>query len=69
MDIADYVLPDGIALQIVEWCRTGRRLSNLNGTDRTPAFLDFLRGERVKIFLYGATQESLTGVQAYIQKK
>ena len=63
---SDFLLPDGIALQIFYYLATvfraidsdKKRLPNLNGTDFTPYFLNNIKlkywGQKINILLYGS---------------
>ncbi len=56
---ADYILPDGIALQrfyrAYSWWKSF--LNNLNGTDFTPQLLNRLDPKETEIILYGGTKK------------
>ncbi|MDR2191018.1 MAG: WecB/TagA/CpsF family glycosyltransferase [Candidatus Peribacteria bacterium] len=78
---ADYLLPDGIALQIFYFLATllGRiksprkRLENLNGTDFTPYFLEKIKqkygNQKICLFLYGTTPKGIEKATEYITRK
>lgn len=78
---SDFLLPDGIALQIFYFFARcfGKikgnkyRLPNLNGTDFAPYFLDYLKNkiwlEKVKLVLYGTYPDLLEKTKIYLEQK
>ncbi|MEI7478479.1 MAG: hypothetical protein WCJ81_08690 [bacterium] len=57
LQTADFLLPDGIALQIWEYLtkKSHTWLENLNGTDLNPVLLRWLRKKtNVQLFIYSA---------------
>jgi UDP-N-acetyl-D-mannosaminuronic acid transferase (WecB/TagA/CpsF family) len=78
---ADYLLPDGIALQIFYYLATVFRvitsprkwLENLNGTDFTPYFLDEIKkrygNQKICLLLYGAPPKGIEKASEYITRK
>jgi exopolysaccharide biosynthesis WecB/TagA/CpsF family protein len=77
----DYLLPDGIALQLYYWLANvfgvikskKTRLPNLNGTDFTPFFLEEIKkrygNQKICLLLYGATQKGIEKADEYISRK
>ncbi|NCP77405.1 hypothetical protein GW830_04760 [bacterium] len=63
----DFLLPDGIALNLLYRKHFGKELPNLNGTDFLPCFLSNIpKDKKVEIFLYGATEETVQKSAIYI---
>ncbi|MBU0625954.1 hypothetical protein KKG31_06390 [Patescibacteria group bacterium] len=66
-------MPDGIALQIFYGLAKRKRLSNLNGTDFCPYFLEYLQEkygkEKVNLILYGTYPDLLQKTKMYLGKK
>ncbi len=58
LEKSDYLLPDGIALQLFyRWGGKKRdALHNLNGTDFTPFFLNQINRDKLNLILYGGTE-------------
>jgi UDP-N-acetyl-D-mannosaminuronic acid transferase (WecB/TagA/CpsF family) len=59
---SDFLLPDGIALQVWSYFDSGRkyRLQNLNGTDLTPKILSYLSNRySVNLFVYSLYDEKI----------
>lgn len=75
----DFLLPDGIALQIFyylahkQFSLPNKKLSNLNGTDFVPYFLDEIKkrygSQRIQLFLYWAKADIVQDVQTSLQYK
>ncbi|MDR3169631.1 MAG: WecB/TagA/CpsF family glycosyltransferase [Candidatus Peribacteria bacterium] len=75
---ADYLLPDGIALQIFYYLANffrkihspRPRLTNLNGTDFTPYFLNEVKkkygNQKICLLLYGTTPKGIEKSYEYI---
>ncbi|MCO5232903.1 MAG: WecB/TagA/CpsF family glycosyltransferase [Chitinophagales bacterium] len=57
--LADYILVDGIGMQICFKIITGKKIANLNGTDMSPLFIDILHHSSVPICFYGTTKENI----------
>lgn len=57
--LADYLLVDGIGMQICFKIITGRSIANLNGTDMSPIFFNDLRAQNIPLVLYGTTPENI----------
>jgi exopolysaccharide biosynthesis WecB/TagA/CpsF family protein len=78
---SDYLLPDGIALQIFYYFANvfgvisspRWRLKNLNGTDFTPYFLDEIKkkygNQKICLLLYGALPKGIEKAREYITRK
>jgi UDP-N-acetyl-D-mannosaminuronic acid transferase (WecB/TagA/CpsF family) len=70
---SDILLPDGIALQTFYRLAHKKRLTNLNGTDFCPYFLEHAKEkygkEKVNIILYGTYPDLLKKTEAYLSKK
>lgn len=58
--LADYILVDGIGMQICFKIITGKKIANLNGTDMSPLFFDALVARDIPIVFYGTTLENIT---------
>ncbi len=57
--LSDYLLVDGIGMQICFKIITGNKIANLNGTDMSPLFFAALHKIRVPLVLYGTTEENI----------
>jgi UDP-N-acetyl-D-mannosaminuronic acid transferase (WecB/TagA/CpsF family) len=78
---ADYLLPDGIALQIFYYLANlfkvihspRRWLDNLNGTDFTPYFLNEIKkrygNQKICLLLYGAPPKGIEQASEYIARQ
>ena len=78
---ADYLLPDGIALQIFYYLANVFRkvnspkkwLDNLNGTDFTPYFLEEIKkrygNQKICLLLYGSLQKEIEKASEYITRQ
>ncbi len=71
LEDADFLLPDGIALQT--WYRFSRRhkppLHNLNGTDLTPKIFDYLsRKYEIHVYIYSLYDEKIGKGQERLHK-
>ncbi len=70
---ADFLLPDGIALQIFTYLALRRWPSNLNGTDFAPYFLEYLVSHvvpsKIRILLYGTYPHLLQQTKLFLEKK
>lgn len=64
---ADFLLPDGIALQL--FCKKYFWLSlhNLNGTDLSVKILKSLQWKKVNFIMYGAKQEVITKAKKFVE--
>ncbi len=66
-EMADFLLPDGIALRILCKKYLNKDLPNLNWTDFVPYFLSHIpHDQQVDIILYGWTEEVLKKSAAYV---
>ncbi len=59
MSISDFILVDGIGMQLYFKLLKGLWLNNLNGTDLNPIFIKELDQQNIPIALYGTTKESI----------
>ncbi len=70
---ADVVLPDGIALQIFNFCAKRKRLQNLNWTDFCPYFLSYIKehhsSKNLNIILYGTHPHVLEKTRDFLLKQ
>lgn len=70
---ADVVLPDGIALQIFNFCAKKHGLHNLNGTDFCPYFLSHIKqyypSKKLNIILYGTHPHLLEKTTTFLIKQ
>ncbi|MDD2537128.1 MAG: WecB/TagA/CpsF family glycosyltransferase [Candidatus Absconditabacteria bacterium] len=78
---ADYLLPDGIAVQIFYYLATffhritspRPRLCNMNGTDFTPYLLEEIKkkygNQKIALLLYGAPPKGIEKAANYISRK
>ncbi|MDR2540577.1 MAG: WecB/TagA/CpsF family glycosyltransferase [Candidatus Peribacteria bacterium] len=78
---SDYLLPDGIALQIFYFLANffrvihspKPRLENLNGTDFTPYFLEEIKkrygNQKICLLLYGAFPKNIQKASEYMTRK
>ena len=66
---ADYILADGIGMQLYFKIAAGKKIANLNGTDMSPVFFDLLVGKNVPLCLYGTTRENIEACDAQLQKR
>ena len=57
--LADYILVDGIGMQICFKIITGKKIANLNGTDMSPLFINQLFKADIPICFYGTTKENI----------
>lgn len=65
----DFLLPDGIALQLLYRKNFRKKLPNLNGTDFLPYFLAHIPKEKQgEILLYGATPEVVKKSAHHLEK-
>ncbi|MGE4444265.1 MAG: WecB/TagA/CpsF family glycosyltransferase [Candidatus Altimarinota bacterium] len=65
----DFLLPDGIALQLYYKKYFGLSLSNLNGTDFTEYILKNLKSDEYNLILYGAKKEVIEKAVLNIEQK
>jgi exopolysaccharide biosynthesis WecB/TagA/CpsF family protein len=56
---ADYILIDGIGMQMYCKAVTGIKPANLNGTDMSPIFFEMLHEIGAPVCLYGTTKENI----------
>jgi exopolysaccharide biosynthesis WecB/TagA/CpsF family protein len=61
MLLSDYILVDGIGMQIYFKTVTGKWVSNLNGTDTGPDFISEIYNRKLPLAFYGTTQENIEG--------
>ena len=54
LESADYLLPDGIGVELAARLRGKKLKANLNGTDFIPAFLGTMQAEKPSVFFLGA---------------
>lgn len=59
--LADYILPDGIGMQLCFWMLRGAWICNLNGTDMTPLMMQEAVAIQMPIAMYGTTVENIQG--------
>lgn len=59
MSIADYILVDGIGMQTYFKSLLKKEMYNLNGTDLSPVFFQYLSKNNIPISLYGTTKEQI----------
>lgn len=64
---ADFLLPDGIALQL--FCKKyfWLELDNLNGTDLSRELLVALKWKKVNFIMYGSTQEVVEKAKSFVE--
>lgn len=62
--LADYILVDGIGMQICFKIITGNKIANLNGTDMSPLFIRELFEQQIPIVFYGTTSENIQACNA-----
>lgn len=67
--LADYILVDGIGMQICFKIITGKKIANLNGTDMSPLFFDALVSQNIPIVFYGTTKENIQSCDENMTKK
>ena len=58
---ADYILPDGIGMQLCFLPLVGKWIINLNGTDLSPLFIDNAVKHNIPVVFYGTTKENIKG--------
>ena len=56
---SQYILVDGIGMQIYFKITTGKSIANLNGTDMSPLFFEKLYQNQIPISLYGTTAPNI----------
>lgn len=56
---ADFILPDGIGMQLCFGILFKKWINNLNGTDMSPKFLEKLTHQNIPISFYGTTAENI----------
>jgi exopolysaccharide biosynthesis WecB/TagA/CpsF family protein len=66
---ADFILADGIGMQLYFRFVTGIRIANLNGTDMSPVFMDVLADQQIPICLYGTTHENIDACAAKLKER
>lgn len=59
--LADYILPDGIGMQLCFLPLVGKWIINLNGTDMTPLIMKEAVAAGIPIVMYGTTMENIEG--------
>jgi N-acetylglucosaminyldiphosphoundecaprenol N-acetyl-beta-D-mannosaminyltransferase len=59
--MADYILPDGIGMQLCFLPLIGKWIINLNGTDMTPLIMQEAVAAGIPIVMYGTTKENIEG--------
>ncbi len=59
--LADYILPDGIGMQLCFLPLTGKWLINLNGTDMTPHIMQEAVNSNIPVVMYGTTADNIRG--------
>ncbi|UFX82676.1 WecB/TagA/CpsF family glycosyltransferase [Candidatus Absconditicoccus praedator] len=66
---SDFLLPDGIAMQLLikRWYK--QEIQNLNGTDFLPFFLDKLEKDDLGVYFYGAFQKNIQKAKQYFEQK
>jgi hypothetical protein len=70
---SDFLLPDGIALQLFYLLVNKQKINNLNWTDFCPYFLSYLKDKywksKVNIMLYGTYVDLLLKTKDYLEKR
>ena len=66
MALANYILIDGIGMQLYVKVTKGKWANNLNGTDLSPIFLKELDKQQIPIAFYGTTKENIEAAKANI---
>lgn len=59
MLLADHILVDGVGMQTYFRLLTGHTPSNLNGTDLSPVWIDYLQEKQVPICFFGTTADNI----------
>jgi len=59
LSIADFILVDGIGMQTYFKWLMNKEMKNLNGTDLSPVFFDYLSKNKIPFSLYGTTKEQM----------
>ncbi|MCO5247897.1 MAG: WecB/TagA/CpsF family glycosyltransferase [Chitinophagales bacterium] len=67
--LADYLLVDGIGMQICFKIITGQKIANLNGTDMSPLFIDVLHQSGMPICFYGTTKENINACNVNLNRQ
>ena len=57
--LSNYLLSDGIGMEIYFKKVIGKKITNLNGTDLNPLFLRELKERNIPIALYGTTRDNI----------
>ncbi len=65
---ADFLLPDGIALQLFYEKKYNKKLHNLNGTDFSVQFLSCFKEKKVNLILYGGSQEVIEKAKIFVEE-
>lgn len=68
MELADFVLIDGIGMQLYMKIVKNRWPNNLNGTDLNPILLQRLDRDTVPVAFYGTTEENINAAAVNIRK-
>ncbi len=65
----DFLLTDGIALQVHKWFTDRKRVQSLNGTDLTPYLLDILSNEySTSLYVYSVYDEKIGKDSSRLEK-
>ncbi len=67
MLLANYILIDGIGMQLYLKATKSKWVNNLNGTDLSPAFLKYFDQQQIPIAFYGTTQENIKSAKNNIE--
>lgn len=66
---ADFLLPDGIALQVWSQLTAKKKLHNLNGTDLTPALLSYLnQHHKASVYIYSLYDPKIGKGEEWLHK-
>ncbi|HNM67921.1 MAG TPA: WecB/TagA/CpsF family glycosyltransferase [Chitinophagales bacterium] len=69
MSISDYVLVDGIGMQLYFKWALDEKMNNLNGTDLSPVLIDKLYKKNIPIVFYGTTKEQISACNANLSRQ
>lgn len=69
LEKGDFLLPDGIALQLYTKKYYQKELPNLNGTDFSEYIFQTLPKESLRVILYGGGEEVIFRAKEYLESK
>lgn len=69
LELSDFIFPDGVGLLTYIKILYKKKLKNLNGTDLNPKLMEYFKGKKEKIAIYGTNGNNLNKCKENLEKQ